>query len=92
VQTYRFGALEGPAQSRPVSAARLSIDLKPVEFVEASRNDRLLGVVGNETAYLGGARWVSRAQDLYEDSLRSALPSGPIRCSCCPAASRGLRP
>lgn len=73
VQTYRFGAMPSLQTAAPSASAQLEIALRPVEFVQASRGDRILGVVGNETAYIGGARWVSRANELYEDGLRQAL-------------------
>ena len=78
VQTYRFGASQNAPLSAPGAAsAPVAVSLRPVEFVEASRNDRLLGVIGNETSYIAGARWVSRAQDLYEESLRGAFGEQP---------------
>lgn len=73
VQTYRFGAALNPDTAPVAGTAPVTVSLRPVEFVEASRNDRLLGVVGNETSYIAGARWISRAQELYENSLRQSF-------------------
>jgi ABC-type uncharacterized transport system auxiliary subunit len=73
VQTYRFGAgLDAGAETAPGTVLK-SVSLRRIEFPEAVEGDRILGVTGTETAYIKGARWVSRAQDLYTDSLESAF-------------------
>jgi ABC-type uncharacterized transport system auxiliary subunit len=73
VQTYRFGAAqEVGAETAPGTVLR-AISLRNVEFPEAVEGDRILGVTGTETAYIKDVRWVSRAQDLYTDSLEGAF-------------------
>jgi cholesterol transport system auxiliary component len=57
VQLYRFGEGGGVTASS----------------VTASRGDRILGVTGLEAAYIGGARWVSPAQQLMSQSIENAF-------------------
>jgi len=69
-QLYRFGA-DAPAAAQPPARA-VEVGLRRIEFPEAVRGDRILGVTGAEAAYIKGARWVSPADALYLDSLMSA--------------------
>lgn len=73
VQTYRFGGVSGQAAT-PV-ADPILVGMRRVEMPEAAEGDRLLGVTGTETAYIGGARWISPAADLLTDSLENAFAS-----------------
>lgn len=71
VQLYRFGAVaeappEAPGQKAPLL-------LRRVEMTQAAAGDRILGVTGVESAYIGGARWVSPAQTLFTESLEAAF-------------------
>lgn len=77
VQLYRFGAvMDTPSQAgeRP---APLLVSIRRIEFPDASKDDRILGVTGTETAYIGGARWVSPAETLFDDSLMAAFAARP---------------
>ncbi len=79
VQTYRFS---GPAAANVASEGRGSlrqVSLRRVEFPQAVEGDRLLGVTGTETAYIAGARWVSPASDLYQESLENAFAAQATR-------------
>ncbi len=77
VQLYRFGALmDAPAQAGETPAPLL-VSIRRIEFPDASKDDRILGVTGTETAYIGGARWVSPAETLFDDSLQSAFAARP---------------
>lgn len=71
VQMYRFGAAEQTVTALPVDAPTLS--LRRVEFNDAAETDRVVGVTGNEVAYIAGARWVAPAQDLYTAALEGAF-------------------
>lgn len=71
VQMYRFGADTGTAATLPINAP--SVSLRLVELPEAARTDRMLGVTGNQAAYIAGARWVTPAPALYSDSLEAAF-------------------
>lgn len=73
VQLYRFGAVDG-ASAATVSEP-LEVRLRSVEFPEAARGDRLLGITGSEAAYIAGARWVSPASQLYSTALESTFGS-----------------
>lgn len=81
VQTYRFGGgATTPAAAAPTpSRAPIAVALRRVDLPEASRGDRLLGVTGTEVSYIKGARWISSADTLLDDSLRAAFSSQPER-------------
>ncbi len=73
VQNYRFGLpLDAPSTVGDTPAP-LSVSIRRIEFPEATGDDRILGVTGIETAYIGGARWVSPASTLFDDSLKAAF-------------------
>lgn len=80
IQTYRFGTVaafgDSAAQGSVPSCAPTSVNLRRVEFNAASRGDQLLTATGNETAYIGGARWVGQASTLFEDALQDGFVSG----------------
>lgn len=78
VQMYRFGGGQASARTA-TSGDPVEIALRRIEFTQASRDERLLGVTGSETAYIAGARWVSPAQDLFTDNLESAFAAGSSR-------------
>lgn len=73
VQLYRFGETGMSAASASQVANPVQVRLRNVEFPAASRGDRILGVTGLEAAYIGGARWVSPAQQLFSQSIESAF-------------------
>jgi len=77
VQMYRFGAqMDAPAQAGDAPAPLL-VSIRRIEFPDASKDARILGVTGTETAYIGGARWVSPAETLFDDSLQAAFAARP---------------
>jgi len=71
VQLYRFGDTDGVSIA-PVTAPT-QVKLRAVEFPQAAQGDRLLGITGSEVAFIGGARWVSPAAQLYAASLENAF-------------------
>lgn len=73
VQLYRFGESGGATASAATLARPVQVRLRNVEFPSASRGDRILGVTGLEAAYIGGARWVSPAQQLMSQSIENAF-------------------
>lgn len=73
VQLYRFGLPLDAPSAEGDTPAPLSVSIRRIEFPEASRDDKILGVTGTETAYVGGARWVSPAATLFDDSLKAAF-------------------
>lgn len=74
VQLYRFGGGSAFAATQTQAACEpVTLSLRRAEFPEASGGDRLLAVTGAETAYIKGARWVSPAETLFEESLRDAF-------------------
>lgn len=73
VALYRFGSAP-VSEAVPVEpASQVQVAMRRPEFVQAAREDRILGVTGAEAAYIKGARWVSPANVLYSDSLESAF-------------------
>lgn len=72
VQTYRFGGVAATEGAAAI-AAPLQISLRRVEMPAAVQNDRILSVTGAQTAYIGGARWVSPASELYTAALENAF-------------------
>ena len=79
VQMYRFGGLEQPVDAAPSSTRPVAVSLRRIDFPEAAKGDRILGVTGAETAYIGGARWISPAEVLFNDALEAAFAARPER-------------
>jgi cholesterol transport system auxiliary component len=77
VQLYRFGGDVAEPAAAPSASAPVPVALRRIDFPEASKGDRILGVTGNEAAYIKGARWVSPAETLYSDSLEEAFNAHP---------------
>jgi len=73
VQMYRFGLPLDAPSAEGDTPAPLTVAIRRIEFPEATKDDRILGVTGTETAYIGGARWVSPAATLFDDSLKAAF-------------------
>ena len=74
-QLYRFGFTVDAPSPEGQRPAPLSVSIRRIEFPDAAKGERILGVTGNETAYIGGARWVTAAENLFDDDLRSAFAS-----------------
>jgi cholesterol transport system auxiliary component len=73
VQNYRFGLPMAAPSAVGDTPAPLTVSIRRIEFPQAAGDDRILGVTGLETAYIGGARWVSPASTLFDDSLKAAF-------------------
>ena len=73
VQNYRFGLPMDAPSAAGDTPAPLTVSIRRIEFPQAAGDDRILGVTGLETAYIGGARWVSPASTLFDDSLKAAF-------------------
>lgn len=78
VQLYRFGMSE-PMSGAAALTAPVQVSLRRIEFPQASRGDRVLGITGTEAAYIAGARWVSPAEDLFSQSLETAFANQATR-------------
>lgn len=72
VQTYRFGGAAA-TQGSTVITEPVQVSFRRIEMPAAVQNDRILSVTGAETAYIGGARWVSPASELYTAALENAF-------------------
>ena len=79
VQTYRFGGDVTEAADLAPAARQVAVALRRIDFPEASKGDRILGVTGTEAAYVGGARWISPAEVLFNDALEAAFADRPDR-------------
>ena len=73
VQNYRFGLPMVAPSAVGDTPAPLTVSIRRIEFPQATGDDKILGVTGLETAYIGGARWVSPASTLFDDSLKAAF-------------------
>ncbi|MEH6663723.1 MAG: ABC-type transport auxiliary lipoprotein family protein [Brevundimonas sp.] len=75
VQMYRFGAsATAVQQAAPASGGPLRpVGLRRIQFPEAARGDRILAITGTEAAYISGARWVSPADELFNDAVVGAF-------------------
>jgi cholesterol transport system auxiliary component len=77
IQLYRFGATDPVSSAAPDTAVPL--ELRTVEFSEAASDDRILAITGAEAAYIGGARWVERAESLYQEAVENAFAAEATR-------------
>jgi cholesterol transport system auxiliary component len=68
-QMYRFGAGPTPLAAPAAGQTRLAIRAAPTTFERAAAGDRILTVSGNQTAYIAGARWVTAANNLFDDAV-----------------------
>lgn len=73
VQNYRFGLPMAAPSAVGDTPAPLTVSIRRIEFPDATGDDKILGVTGLETAYISGARWVSPASTLFDDSLKAAF-------------------
>jgi len=74
VSLYRFGAVpDGEAGASGAPAGQVQVAMRRPEFVQAARDDRILGVTGTDAAYIKGARWVTSADVLFSDALEDAF-------------------
>ncbi len=74
VQLYSFGQAV-PAPTAPVRTP-VTVIKGATTFPPAAGGDRLLTVTGAESAYIGGARWLSPASVIFDEVLLRAF-DGP---------------
>jgi ABC-type uncharacterized transport system auxiliary subunit len=79
VQLYRFGDLPSGVSERETPTSVVQVAMRRTEFPQAVSQDRILGVTGAEAAYIKGARWVSSADILFDDSLENAFAAQATR-------------
>lgn len=80
-QLYRFdGAGEAPA-AQASTGPQFGVFRTRSGFVQEASGDRILSVLGNETAYVAKARWVGPASVLFDAAVARAFDanSGPAR-------------
>jgi cholesterol transport system auxiliary component len=70
-QLYRFGAASSPPT--PPAESRAGLVLGQVAFPRASTSDGILTTVGDQTAYVAGARWVAPARVLFQEAAERAF-------------------
>jgi len=75
-QLYRFDGEPLPASASLPPASAKVIARGNMRFESAASADRVLTVTGADTAYIAGARWVSPAPVLFEESLIKAFEAG----------------
>jgi cholesterol transport system auxiliary component len=76
-QLYRFGA-DIPEAANGGASQRIPVGLAPMSFTQPASGDRLMTINGNEAAFIGGARWVAPAQDMFEEALDRAFARGAV--------------
>lgn len=80
-QLYRFDGADAAPASAAQSGAGFGVFRGRIGFQAEAAGDRLLSVVGNETAYIGESRWVAPASVLFDAAVSRAFDgnSGPAR-------------
>ncbi len=78
VQLYRFGQAV-PAAAASGQGGMTIVRKGATTFPPAASGDRMLTTTGAETAFIGGARWVSPASVMFDDDLLRAFdaPGSP---------------
>lgn len=84
VQTYRFGVdgASGPAAPQGAGdAAQVNVLRSATSFPRAAQSDAILTVTGDQTAYIGGGRWIAPAVVLFDEAVANAFdaPGGSVR-------------
>ncbi len=72
-QLYRFGAEASAPAAAPAAGPRIGVVLGQIGFPRAATSDGLLTVTGDQTAYIGGARWVAPARVLFQEAVQRAF-------------------
>lgn len=75
VQLYQLSPEVEAASAPAATAGRplVNVRLEALRFQQAAAGDRMLTVREGEAAYIGGARWVSPAETLFEEGLTRAF-------------------
>lgn len=75
-QLYRFGAESAAPVAGNESEATAVVHLDPIDFTPAAAGDQIQTTQGDETAYIGAARWVTSAGALFEAAIDHAFDAG----------------
>lgn len=80
-QLYRFDGADLEPVAANTGAESFGVFRGRIGFQSEAAGDRILGVVGNETAYIGESRWVAPASVLFDAAVARAFDSnsGPAR-------------
>jgi cholesterol transport system auxiliary component len=73
VQLYELSPVVESAPTAAPGPPAVNVRLEAVRFQQAAAGDRMLTVRDGEAAYVGGARWVSPAETLFEEGLTRAF-------------------
>lgn len=65
-QLYRFDAT---LPSAPPAGATVAVQVRPLDFDDATSGDRILTVHGEAVAYIKGARWAIPAAELFQEAI-----------------------
>lgn len=81
VQLYRFAISPPGSAPSPVATPVINVQRSTTGFTEAAAGDRILTTDGAQTAYIGAARWVASASDLFDEAETQAFEvgGGPAR-------------
>jgi cholesterol transport system auxiliary component len=73
VQLYRFGADSTAPTAQPATGPGFTLRTGPISFEAAANGDRILTVVGDQTAYVSSARWIAPAGTLFRAAVTRAF-------------------
>jgi cholesterol transport system auxiliary component len=73
VTLYELTPEVAPASGGAAQTAPINLRLVSTRFEQASAGDRMLTVRSGQAAYIAGARWVSPASTLFDESLSRAF-------------------
>jgi cholesterol transport system auxiliary component len=81
VQTYRFGFAAAASPTPPGAVAPFNVLRSQTSFDRAAQGDSILTTTGEETAYIGGARWTTPAVVMFDQAVDDAFSAagGPVR-------------
>ena len=81
IQTYRFGVeMPSAAPAAAAPTARVNVLRSATSFDRAAQGDAILTTTGDQTAYIGGGRWVAPAVVLFDQAVGDAFSgSGAVR-------------
>ncbi|MCC7268026.1 MAG: membrane integrity-associated transporter subunit PqiC [Caulobacteraceae bacterium] len=80
-QLYRFDGADADPAAAAAGPEGFGVFRTRMGFQTEAAGDRILGVVGNEAAYIAEARWVAPANVLFEAAVARAFDgnAGPAR-------------
>jgi cholesterol transport system auxiliary component len=81
IQLYRFGVSPPAASPAPPGGRIVNVQRSMTGFTAVAAGDQILTVNGDQTAYIGSARWASSATELFDEAETQVFEAagGPVR-------------